>query len=160
MDVGGNGPADLAVADVNGDGIDDLLVTNRVSSDVTVLVNNGEGFFSEQRFRAGGGAFGITGDGTSLVSGDTAAAAAPADFNGDGQLELLVSDHGTQSLALLMGQGSGSDPQTYFNFTSFANPVHLALPFRPGLLAAGHFTSATDSTDVAILNPQDDTLAI
>ncbi len=40
--VTGRGPCRLAVADVNGDGRDDLLVSNRLDDTVTLLVNEGD----------------------------------------------------------------------------------------------------------------------
>ncbi|MEZ6088492.1 MAG: FG-GAP-like repeat-containing protein [Pirellulaceae bacterium] len=42
----GNGPSDLVVRDLNGDGVADIVVANHRSNDVRVLISNGNGNFS------------------------------------------------------------------------------------------------------------------
>src|SRR5204863_9142293 len=54
----GISPADVAVADLSGDGRPDIAVTNRFSGDVSILLNDSTAPFAhELRFRAGSGLY-------------------------------------------------------------------------------------------------------
>ena len=98
---GGNGfftgtnPDSVVVADVNGDGRPDLIVANKGSNDVSILLNepSGAGFTFVQgpRLQAGAGPVG-------LLYGD---------FSGDGIPDILVSDSASKQLTLLVGRGGG-----------------------------------------------------
>jgi hypothetical protein len=50
----GQGPSAVVVADLNGDGIPDLVVANQFDYDVSVLLGNGDGTFQAQRTFATG----------------------------------------------------------------------------------------------------------
>lgn len=89
----------LAVADVNGDGILDI-----VTSGVSVLLGNGDGTF------AAGNSILLSGAGGNLEI---------ADINGDGALDLVtvtVDPAFNQTVNILLGDGSGS----------FQNPITFA----------------------------------
>src|SRR2546427_457898 len=68
------GPLWIAVADLNGDAIQDLVVANFSQGTVSVLLGNGDGNFQAARNRPANGA----------------ASVAVADFNGDGFPDLAV----------------------------------------------------------------------
>ena len=70
----GEGPIAVTTADFNGDGKLDLAVANNLSSNVTILLGNGDGTFAanEPTFPVGSDAFAIV----------------AADFNGDGKQDL------------------------------------------------------------------------
>jgi len=79
--VGGH-PVDVAAGDFNGDGVDDIVTANYRdgSSDISVLLSNGDGTFQDAR---------------SFGTGGTSRAMAVGDFNGDGRLDIAVlDDHG------------------------------------------------------------------
>ena len=87
----------LAVADLTGNGIPDVIVPNSRSADVSVLLGNGNGTFQPQRrFDA------VTND-EAVVTGD---------FNGDGHADLAVVENfaqtGGSQLAILLGRGDGT----------------------------------------------------
>lgn len=88
------GPSALAIADVNGDGKADIVSSNDESSDVTVLLGNGDGTFTTP---AAGYAVGGSPNATAVV----------ADFDGDGIADVIVSDN-EFSLAYLKGYGDGT----------------------------------------------------
>jgi hypothetical protein len=86
----------VAVADVNGDGKPDLLVANKDSSTVSVLLGNGDGTFQPAVSYSSGGSFTF-----SLAVGDV---------NGDGKLDLVVANAGSDSntVGVLLGRGDGT----------------------------------------------------
>ncbi|MEO7298475.1 MAG: VCBS repeat-containing protein [Verrucomicrobiota bacterium] len=93
--VGGNFPAALTAADVNGDGKADLISANSSSpGTISILTNNGSGGFV---FAA-----------TNLV-GNNPRCVTAADVNGDGPLDLIVANNTSPgTLIVLTNNGSGS----------------------------------------------------
>jgi hypothetical protein len=102
---GGGDPFGLAVADVNGDGKVDLLISNLVDNTVGVLLGNGDGTFQP--------AVTYSSDPGSLPS--VAISVGVADVNGDGKPDLLVVNQSVGgdgnnggAVALLLGNGDGT----------------------------------------------------
>jgi hypothetical protein len=101
---------ELAVSDVTGDGIPDIVVSNHNSSDVSVLVGRGDGTFAPQR----------RSDATSQP-----ASLGVADFNGDGipdvvTLDTLNHEPATGDVGVMLGRGDGT----------FAPPLKVPIPFQ------------------------------
>src|SRR5208337_4904045 len=91
-DSGGNGTCAVAVADVNGDGKPDVVVSNG-NGTVGVLLGNGDGTFQPAvTFNPG------------LQS---QAGIALADLNGDGKPDLVVAIY-SGTVAVLLGNGDGT----------------------------------------------------
>ena len=126
---GSEGIADLsvAVADVNGDGIPDLLVANYLSNNnsdgsVGVLLGNGDGTFQPAITYATGGVGAVS--------------VAVADVNRDGKPDLIVanacdndcSGSGERGVGVLLGNGDGSfrAALTYPSGGSFIQSVSVA----------------------------------
>jgi hypothetical protein len=83
----------VAVADVNGDGRPDLVVANKYSDSVSVLLGNGNGTFqAAQNFSAGTGPVAV----------------AVADVNGDGHPDLITANYFSNSVSVLLGNGDGT----------------------------------------------------
>jgi hypothetical protein len=98
---GGYFATSVAVADVNGDGKPDLLVTNQCvtsndcsQSPIGVLLGNGDGTFQSAV--------------TYFSGGMSAASVALSDVNGDGRPDLLVANQYFSTVGVLLGNGDGT----------------------------------------------------
>ena len=87
------GPYDIAVADFNNDGNDDLAVANAGSDNVGILIGNGNGTFGAP---AGVGA------------GDRPHSVAVGDINADGNEDLVVANSGDDRVTVNLGNGNGT----------------------------------------------------
>jgi uncharacterized protein (TIGR03437 family) len=87
-------PQSLAVADFNGDGIQDLVSINSLSDSVTILLGTGSGGFTP-----------ATGSPFTLLS--AAVSVAVGDFNKDGHLDLAMAA-GQGGITILLGNGAGA----------------------------------------------------
>jgi hypothetical protein len=90
----GAGPVSTTVADVTGDGIPDLLVTNSQANTVSLLPGVGGGFFNDRQPRQ-------------FATGLDPRQALVGDFNGDGQLDLVTIDAGSNDITFFSSLGPG-----------------------------------------------------
>lgn len=111
----GNNPSSIAAADMNADGLTDLVVANAngaVNDTVRVLVAlEGGGFASPALYSVGSSP-------QQLVV---------ADISGDGILDILTVDHDSNAVALLRGQGAGLFPTVASQFSVAHAPISLTL---------------------------------
>jgi RHS repeat-associated protein len=103
LDTENDSSQSLAVTDVNGDGIPDIVVLQRNIDTVSVFLGRGAGTFDpRQDFHFGGSTAGANFP-TSLAVGD---------LNGDGFADLVATDQNTDHVSVLLN-GSGSQGFTY-----------------------------------------------
>jgi hypothetical protein len=115
----GYGPIAVGVADFNGDGKLDLAVVNNGNDSnghpgtVTILLGNGDGSFTT---------------GKTFNTGKGPDSVAIGDFNGDGKLDLALSDYNIargNSIAVLLGKGDGTF-RKYVSYPTGSAPEYVA----------------------------------
>ena len=120
----GTDPVGITVADVNGDGRPDLVVANKGSNDVSILLNQPQGnsitFTPGPRLKAGSGPV------STVVK----------DVTGDGIPDVLVSNSQSNNVMLLPGVGGG--------FFNDVNPTTFSVGNQPGPLFVGNFDGKPD----------------
>jgi len=131
----GLGPFGVVVADFNGDGIADLVVTNSDSDNVGIFLGNGDGTFQpQQTYAAGHEPLGI-------VVGD---------FNRDGIADLAVVDFVDRGVSILLGNGDG---------TFQAPQQSFAVGHQPLFITTADF-NGDGIADLAITNQLDGTVSV
>ncbi len=93
--VGGTGPYSIRTADLNGDGMPDLVVTNQATGLVTILLGAG----NNGQFAAA--------PGSPFAAGAGVSSATVADFNSDGIPDLAVVNAVANTVSVWIGQGNG-----------------------------------------------------
>ena len=121
----------IATGDFNGDGKFDLVVTNPSDRSVAVLLGNGNGTFQAPT-RVVTGAF--PDYPTNVVVGD---------FNGDGKLDVAITNYFGNSVTILLGNGDGT----------FQPPAdYPAGAYATGLIVAD--LNGDGNLDLAVTNAQ------
>ena len=119
-----------ATGDFNGDGHVDLAVAGYDAGNVSILLGDGKGGFA----KAAGSPVFVGTNPTDVTTGD---------FDGDGNLDLVVAVNGDSSIAILRGSGTGA-------FSSAAGSPMKVGPY-PGSVATGDFNE-DGRLDVALTN--------
>src|SRR5262249_10478950 len=105
--VAGSGAFSVTVADLNLDGIADIIVANNYDGTLSLFLGKGDGAFQSK---------------TDIQSSvENPRSVAVADLNGDGKPDLAVAGE-NRTIAILLGSGSGA----------FQNPVKYTLNLRMG----------------------------
>jgi hypothetical protein len=89
----GNGPRNVAVADLNGDGKADLVAVNSSDNTISVVLSNGDGTFRPA---------------VTYAVGPQPNDVVIADFNGDGKPDLAVTSQDAKEVSVLLGNGDGT----------------------------------------------------
>lgn len=137
--VGGIWGISAAAGDFNGDGKLDFAVASGApssSSGVNLLLGIGDGTFVQA--------------GSSPISlGQNLSAVVAADFNGDGKLDLAVTDYVENEVFVLLGNGDGT----------FQAPIAIPVGTNPYAMAVGDFNN-DGKLDLAIANQGDGTVTL
>src|SRR2546421_3645666 len=112
----GTHPAMVSASDVNKDRNIDILAANSDSGNVSVYLGDGKGGFSQAA-------------GSPFPAGQNPSDIAVANFNGDDNLDVAVSNHGVKTVTVLLGNGKGQfslAPGSPFNVESRPHPHGIA----------------------------------
>jgi hypothetical protein len=121
----------VAVADMNGDGTQDLVVTNTSGKDVSVLLGNGDGTFQAQN---------------TFATGTNPSSVAVADVNGDGRPDLVVANETSNTVSLLLGNNNSFAGQVY----TIDDPTQLAFRQQPASSSPGAPVDPLTGVQVAV----------
>lgn len=134
-------PTGVAVGDFNADGKLDVIVadggtTTLGGSGVAVSLGNGDGTF-------------VQASGSPISLGKNLSAIVTGDFNGDGKLDLAVTDSGGDAVMILLGNGDGK----------FGMPTTIRVGNQPDAIIAGDF-NRDGKLDLAVTNYADGTITL
>ncbi|MGA7635094.1 MAG: FG-GAP-like repeat-containing protein [Terriglobales bacterium] len=137
----GGFPMGVAVGDFNADGKLDAAVANGFGappgfSGVDVSLGNGDGTFTQA-------------SGSPIAVGQSLSAVVTGDFNGDGKLDLAVTDSTGNAVIILLGNGDGT----------FGTPTTIPVGNSPYALVVGDFNS-DGKLDLAVANYGDGTITL
>jgi len=136
----GKTPTHVALADVNGDGKLDAIVTNEDHGTVSVFLGDGRGGLKPA-------------SGSPFAAGTHPSDIAIADFNQDRRADLAISNHTVPQFTLLLGDGRGG-----FHAAP-GSPFTIATRPHSHGIAAGDF-SADGNADVTIESWGDDKVVV
>jgi hypothetical protein len=131
----------VAVGDFNADGKLDAIVasggsTAYPSSGVAVSLGQGDGTFTQA-------------SGSPIPLGKDLSAIVTSDFNGDGKLDIAVTDSSGNAVMILLGNGDGT----------FGMPTTIPVGNQPDAIIAGDFNS-DGKVDLAVANYADGTITL
>jgi hypothetical protein len=138
----GIGVSDVQAVDTTGDGRLDLVVTNKVTGQVSVLLNLGDDqFASPIPYRAGTGLSAIDPSSTPEVTSlEETAGVAAGPLTPGGSTDFVTVNNGSDSIDVLAGLGNGE----------FASPVTIASESGAQVIRMADF-SGNGTEDLAVL---------
>jgi hypothetical protein len=131
----GDGPLTIVPADLRGNSVIDLVVSNRQSNSVSVLLGNGDGTFRAARNYA-----------TDLSPDQVIV----GDFDGDGIPDLATANFDAHTVTVLLGNGDGTF-RFLANFSAGFNPTSVAAADLRGNGVLDLITTSATTSDVAVL---------
>ncbi len=133
----GSGPFAVAVADLNGDGLPDLIVTDGGAGMVSVFNGNGNGTFASQ---------------VEYATGNDPAGVAVGNL-GNGHPDLVIANEGDSTVTVLLNDGNG-------NFTPApGSPFPTGAGAAPKGVALGDF-SGNGRLDIATADSGTDSVSV
>ncbi len=122
-------PVDMVGGDFNADGLPDLAVVNSTNplSTVSVHLNAGNGTFQPPK--------------VFQTAGKASTALEVADVTGDGKLDIVTANYGSDTVTVLRGSGTGV----------FRRPLTYAAGTRPSDVAIGDF-NGDGNADIGVSN--------
>jgi hypothetical protein len=127
-------PTWITTGDFNGDGILDLAFADSGSTNLTVLLGNGDGTFTQKTGQPD--------------AGQTTTFITTADLNGDGKLDLVLVDS-ANAVLIYLGNGDGT----------FQTALETAAGNGATQLAIGDF-NGDGRLDIAVTNSADNTVSL
>ena len=140
FDLGGEaaGVVYVTVGDFDNDGNFDLATANELSHNVSILLGNGDGTFTEATE-------------SPITVGEGPKSVAVGDFDGNNVFDLAVTNYDANTVSIVLGNGDGT-------FTP-ANPPEIEVGELPISVAVGDFDS-DNILDLAVANFDANTISI
>lgn len=135
----GRKPEALAIGDLDNDGDLDIATINRQRSDVSIVINDGRGSFTE-RARPD-------------LDGSSPVAITVGDFTGDGRLDIVVALRDNDGLAMLTRDSDGDWREVADQRRTRFRSRWCRLVEKPSALAAGDFDGDGDLDLVLLAQP-------
>jgi hypothetical protein len=127
-------PFQVVVADVNGDGIPDIVTANRSDNSVSVLLGNRDGSFQTKE---------------TFATGRLPISVAVADLRGDGIEDIVTANYGGSTVSVLLGNGNGKF-QPYFDIPVGSDPYDVKVADLRG----------DGKEDIVVANKNDNTVGV
>ncbi len=110
LHAAGAAPRAVAIGDIDGDGVNDVIVTNGNATTASVLFGNGDGTFQSQ----------IT-----APTGNAPYSVAVGDLDGDGRADLVVGNYSDNTVTVDLSAGRSFVPKV--NYSTGTNPQSVAI---------------------------------
>jgi Flp pilus assembly secretin CpaC len=136
------GPIAMTAADFNSDGNLDLAIANQTTNNISILLGNGKGAFTQATGSQGG---------SPLAVGKLPVAIASGDLNNDSHPDLVVVNQTDNTVSVLLGNGDGT-------FTAATNSP-LTTGQAPTAVTIADF-NADGNQDIAVTDPQTDSVSV
>jgi hypothetical protein len=130
----GSNPQIVTSADLDGDGDIDLATANGGSSNVSILLNNGNGTYAPR---------------VDYSSGNTTYSITSADLDGDGDIDLVTTNYNSATVSVLFNNSNGT----------FAPRVIYSTGIEPSSITAVDFDD-DGYIDLAVTNGSSNTISI
>jgi hypothetical protein len=127
-------PFQEVVADVNGDGIPDIITANRSDNSVSVLLGNRDGSFQTKE---------------TFPTGRLPISVAVADLTGDGIADIVTANYGGSTVSVLLGNGDGTF-KPYFDIPVGSDPYDVKVADLRG----------DGKEDLVVTNKNDNTVGV
>jgi len=154
----GNKPRSVALADLTGDGKQDLAVVNAGDNTIAVLIGLGTGAFQGPNILCG---IDTSPSATECGIGTVPSAVGIADFNGDGIPDLAVANAGNNTISVLIGLGAGKfqAPTILCGIDTSPGATDCGAGTSPSALAIGDL-NRDGKPDLAVANAGNNTISI
>ena len=126
----GNDPVFVIANDFNSDGFQDLAIANQGDNTISFFLGNGDGTFKT-----------TPPPNLFLPVGSEPTSLAAADLNGDGKVDLVSANRGSNNISVFFGNGDGT----------FSRPTNYATGNQPVFVALGDFNNQ-GALDIAVAN--------